>query len=67
MPDGELDAAVAALAAEILANSWGTNRIDKALLAAGAERTRTAALLHEREMPFGRPDDMAERMGRRGR
>jgi enoyl-CoA hydratase len=67
VPDDELDATVAALAAEILANSWGTNRIDKALLAAGAERTRHDALLHERDLPFGLPDDMHERMRRGGR
>lgn len=64
--DDELDAAVATLAAEILANSWGTNRIDKALLAAGADRTRTDALLHERGLPFDLPPDMAERMGAGG-
>jgi enoyl-CoA hydratase/carnithine racemase len=67
VPDDELDATVAALAAEILANSWGTNRIDKALVAAGSDRTRTAALLHEREMPFGMPDDMQARMRAGGR
>lgn len=65
VPDDQLDDAVAALAAEILANSWGTNRIDKLLLAAGADRTRTEALLHERALPYGLPADMAERMSRR--
>ncbi|WP_162941907.1 enoyl-CoA hydratase/isomerase family protein [Desertimonas flava] len=64
VPDDQLDDAVAALAAEILANSWGTNRIDKLLLAAGVDRTRTEALLHERELPYGLPADMAERMSR---
>lgn len=58
----ELDAAVAGLAAEIAENSPGTNRIDKALLAANADRTRSDALLIERNMPFGLPEDMAERM-----
>jgi enoyl-CoA hydratase/carnithine racemase len=67
VPEAELDAAVAALATEILANSWGTNRIDKALLAAAPDRGRTEALHHERGMPFGRPDDMEERMRRGGR
>jgi enoyl-CoA hydratase/carnithine racemase len=67
VPDDDLDGAVAALAAEILANSWGTNRIDKQLLAAAPERTRTEALCHERELPFGLPDDMAERMRAGGR
>ena len=64
VPDDELDASVAALAAEIIANSWGTNRIDKALLAARSGMPRTAALLFERSLPFGFPADMAERMGR---
>lgn len=67
VPDGELDATVAALAAEIVANSAGTNRIVKRLLADREERTRSEALLHEREMPHGRPDDMAERLHRGGR
>jgi enoyl-CoA hydratase len=67
VPDEELDAAVAGLAAEIVANSAGTNRIVKRLLADSGERTRVEALLHEREMPHGRPDDMRERMQRGGR
>ncbi len=65
--DDELDAAVDRLAVEILANSWGTNRIDKALLYAAGERTREAALAHERTLPFGMPDDMQERMRAGGR
>ena len=64
VPVDELDQHVNMLATEIVANSWGTNRIDKALLAAGATMSRREALLHEREMPFGRPDDMQERMAR---
>jgi enoyl-CoA hydratase len=67
VPDDELDATVSSLAAEIVANSAGTNRIVKRLLADRAERTRSAALEHEREMPYGRPDDMAERLQRGGR
>jgi enoyl-CoA hydratase/carnithine racemase len=67
VPDDRLDATVAALCAEITANSPGTNRIVKALIADHADRTRTAALLHERSMPYGRPDDMAERMRAGGR
>ena len=61
-PDAELDSAVDALAAEIAANSAGTNRIDKALLAAHGSQTRDEALLFERSLPFGVPDDMRERM-----
>src|SRR2546428_285920 len=52
------------IAAEIIANSGGTNRIDKALLAARGGMPRTAALLFERSLPFGFPADLAERMGR---
>ena len=62
--DDALDATVAALAAEILQNSAGTNRIDKALLAAGAQQTRNEALRYERTMPFGLPEDMMERMSK---
>lgn len=62
VPDAELDAAVETLAAEIVANSWGTSRIDKQLLAASARMPRDEALAHERTLPYGFPDDMAERM-----
>jgi len=62
VPDDQLDATIDALVAEILANSRGTNRIVKALIADGDERTRSQALVHERKRPYGRPDDMTERM-----
>ena len=62
VPDDELAAAVDALAREISANSPGTNRIVKALISDHGERSRTVALEYEREMPHGRPPDMAERM-----
>jgi enoyl-CoA hydratase/carnithine racemase len=62
VPDAELDEAVRVLAGEIVANSWGTSRIDKQLLAASARMPRDEALPHERTAPFGFPDDMAERM-----
>ncbi|MEZ5343802.1 MAG: enoyl-CoA hydratase/isomerase family protein, partial [Acidimicrobiales bacterium] len=65
--DDDLDAVVAGLAAEITANSPGTNRIVKRLIADAHERTRTEALLNERAMPHGRPADMAERLQRGGR
>lgn len=64
VPEADLDATVDGLAREIAANSAGTNKIVKSLIAASGERTRVEALLHEREMPFGLPDDMAERMRR---
>jgi enoyl-CoA hydratase/carnithine racemase len=66
VPDAELDATVAALAGEIVANSWGTSRIDKQLLAASARMLRDEALAHERSAPYGFPDDMAERLSARG-
>ncbi len=64
VPDDELDAAVDALVTEILANSSGTNRIVKRLIATQSDLGRTAALTHERSLPFGMPDDMHERMSR---
>ncbi len=65
--DAELDDAIDMLAAEIVANSAGTNRIVKALIADHGDRSRTVALEHERVMPHGRPPDMAERMRSGGR
>ncbi len=64
VPDDELDEAVGALAGEILANSRGTNRIVKQLIATQSDLGRTDALMHERSLPFGVPDDMSERMSR---
>ena len=60
----DLDDTIAALAAEILTNSRGTNRIVKRLIAAAADLPRTEALANERSRPFGVPDDMQERMQR---
>jgi hypothetical protein len=62
-----LDAAVAELATAIVANSAGTNRIAKKLIADYGESTRPEALLAERTLPHRRPDDMAERMRSGGR
>jgi enoyl-CoA hydratase/carnithine racemase len=62
--DADLDAEVRAMAAAITANSWGTSRIDKRLLAASARLPRDEALQHERSGPYGVPDDMAERLAR---
>ena len=61
-PEGDLDDVVATLAGEIAENSPGTNRIDKALLRDTTQMSRSEALLHEREMPYGMPEDMGERM-----
>ena len=60
--DDQLDDAVAALAAEILANSYGTNRRVKKLLEAHGDMNRTDAMLHERSLPYGLPEDIQERM-----
>jgi enoyl-CoA hydratase/carnithine racemase len=65
--DAELDTAVAEIAGEIAANSPGTNRIVKSLLADRQERSRTDALVHERSLPHGTPPDMADRMRSGGR
>ena len=62
VPADRLDEAVAELAAEIAANSPGTNRIDKALIASHGGRSREDALLIERTAPYGMPSDMKERM-----
>jgi enoyl-CoA hydratase len=62
VPADELDAIVDSLAAEILRNSPGTNRRVKKLIAAHDDRTRSEALQYERELPFGVPEDMRERM-----
>lgn len=62
VPDGELDATVAALATEIVRNSAGTNRRVKRLIATQDDMARSDALAHERSMPFGMPEDMSERM-----
>ena len=62
--DADLDATVDALAAEITANSAGTNRIVKRLVHDRLTSTHDEALLHERTSPYGLPDDMAERMAR---
>lgn len=62
-PD-ELDDFIADLAAQVVRNSAGTNRIVKKLIADSKDRTRTDALLHERDRPYGFPEDMAERMNR---
>ncbi len=66
VPADELDARVESLAAEIVENSWGTNRIFKQLLAANADVPRAHALAFERQAPFGMPEDRKERMSRRG-
>ena len=61
----ELDVYVDALAAEIARNSPGTNRRVKRLLHDRGETTHREALLRERTLPYGLPEDMQERMSAR--
>ncbi|HEX5365602.1 MAG TPA: enoyl-CoA hydratase/isomerase family protein [Acidimicrobiales bacterium] len=65
VPDEDLDGAVDGLAREIVANSAGTNRIVKRLIASHADMTRSEALAHERALPYGLPDDAGDRLARR--
>jgi enoyl-CoA hydratase/carnithine racemase len=60
-PDEEFDSRLDALTAEIVANSWGTNRRVKRLLGLAANSPRGAALALERTRPWGLPEDSAER------
>jgi 1,4-dihydroxy-2-naphthoyl-CoA synthase len=64
LADTELDAFIAGLVAEVVANSSGTNRIVKRLLAEAANRNYQDALAFERTLPFGLPTDMAQRMAK---
>ena len=61
--DEDLATVVESLAQEIAANSPGTNRITKQLVDERQQVTRAEALLRERTMPHGLPEDMAARMG----
>ncbi|HVV31428.1 MAG TPA: enoyl-CoA hydratase/isomerase family protein [Mycobacteriales bacterium] len=63
--DDELEARTDELARMIVANSWGTNRMTKALHAARTTMTRQAALDFERTRPYGLPADRDERAARR--
>ncbi len=65
VPDDELDTEIDALTAEILASSWDTSRIDKAILADNRNMDRAEALAYERSRPYGSPKDMAERLATR--
>ncbi|GAA4483440.1 enoyl-CoA hydratase-related protein [Rhodococcus olei] len=60
--DDELDTAVAALTAEIAANSAGANQIAKRLYAQSRTLDRSQALSLERDLPFGLPADAADRL-----
>ena len=67
VPLEELDAAVANTAGQIAANSSGTVSKMKRLITDSQNMARAEALLRERELPYGRPDDMEERMRAGGR
>jgi len=62
VPADELDAAVATLTAEIVANSSGSNRIAKKLYAQSKVLERTRALAKERDLEFGLPADSVDRL-----
>jgi enoyl-CoA hydratase len=62
VPAAELDAAVQRMADDIVRNSAGSNRIVKTLLRDNSSRSRVDALGHERAMPYGMAEDMAERL-----
>jgi enoyl-CoA hydratase len=62
--EDELDAAVRALTAQISANSRGSNRIVKKLLRDGLRPFRQDLLDRERTVPYGLPEDIAERLAR---
>ncbi|MFE3257382.1 enoyl-CoA hydratase/isomerase family protein [Nocardia sp. NPDC059091] len=65
VPDEGLDEFVAHLAAQITANSAGSNRIYKSLYANSRELGRAEALKAETDMQFGLPDDSVERLTKR--
>jgi enoyl-CoA hydratase/carnithine racemase len=67
VPDGELDRVVDDLARQVVASSWDTNRMTKALYRARPTMTRAAALAYERTRPFGLPRDREQRMQARHR
>jgi len=62
VPDAELDAAVDALTAQILANSSFSNAANKRLLTATDGMSQSAGLAHEIYHGEGRGPDMAERI-----
>ena len=64
VPDGELDEAVAAMAAQIAGNSWHTLRADKRLLNEGQDYSYTEGLAFERRTSPGAGPELAERLAR---
>ena len=62
--DAELDAAVAAFAKEVLANSWRSNAANKKLLKDTDGLTEKAGLAHELHRTVGRGNEMGERLAR---
>jgi enoyl-CoA hydratase len=67
VPLAELAGSVAETAGQIAGNSSGTVSMMKRLITDSQNMPRTEALQRERSQPYGRPDDMAERMRAGGR
>ncbi|MFT4597055.1 MAG: enoyl-CoA hydratase [Paracrocinitomix sp.] len=67
VPLDELEDAVATTAGQIASNSAGTVSMMKRLITDSQNMPRTNALQRERTLPYGRPDDMEERMRAGGR
>ena len=67
VPLDELADSVAVTAGQIAANSAGTVSMMKRLITDSQNMPRTEALQRERTSPYGRPDDMEERMRAGGR
>jgi len=67
VPLEDLDAEVATTAAQIAGNSADTVSMMKQLIADSQNMPRRDALARERELPYGRPADMEERMRSGGR
>jgi enoyl-CoA hydratase len=62
VPDEQFEAEVAALARDILANSWHTNRETKRLLRETEGMSLSSGLAHERYRHPGRAPDSQDRI-----
>jgi len=67
VPLADLDTTVADLASQIVSSSADTVSMMKRLITDSRNMSRTEALQHERQRPYGLPSDMAERIAAGGR